>query len=287
MMLVLLAALGCGLGDDKPFGPGGSDDTAFAPLDCSAEEAGAVYDRYIEPVMTDAHPNSCNQCHLSGVDLAMYVQDTPCQTMACMVDLGVVDLENPRESRVLDFIANGEPDSALITEETLQREYDGFLSWIEYSAVCQEDVCGTIEDPCSSASEENPLDSTIASPLGTCTEADLVATFSDTVYHWIGRCASCHYEGGEGRTQGYDGAPVWVDPEHGLEAKARTMYNVIGAGYMNVENPSQSQLILKPLDEALGGVYHDGGPKIHSLEEATYAAYLHWAETYAACQESR
>jgi hypothetical protein len=284
---LVLAVLACGIGGDKPFGPGDSDDTSPAPLECSTDEAGAVYERFIEPVMTDAHPNSCNQCHLSGVDLAMYVQDTPCQTMACMVELGAVDLESPAESRVLAFISNGEPDSALITEETLQREYDGFLEWIEYSAVCQEEACGTIADPCSSGTEDNLLDAGIVSPLGTCSEHDLVATFSDTIYHWINRCASCHYEGGEGRSEGYDEAPVWVDSDHGFEAKARTMYNVIGAGYMNVENPSQSLLILKPLDETLGGVYHDGGPKIHSLEEATYLAYVHWAETYAACQESR
>jgi hypothetical protein len=188
---------------------------------------------------------------------------------------------------VRGFIANCEPDSALITAETLQREYDGFLEWIEYAAQCFEQACGTIADPCSSGSEDNLLDPDIVSPLGTCSEHDLVATFSDTVYHWINRCASCHYEGGEGRSQGYDGAPLWVDPNHGYEAKARTMYNVIGAGYMNVENPSQSMMILKPLEETIGGVYHDGGPKIHTLDEPTYIAYLHWAETWAACQESR
>jgi hypothetical protein len=47
------------------------------------------------------------------------------------------------------------------------------------------------------------------------------------------------------------------------------MYNVIGGGYLGVENPGRSRFTLKPLEEDFGGTYHDGDPKIHDTQEAT------------------
>jgi hypothetical protein len=43
-------------------------------------------------------------------------------------------------------------------------------------------------------------------------------------------------------------------------------------------NPPASPLILKPLDEACGGVGHGGGAFFHSLDDPDYLAILAWIE---------
>ncbi|HWO12989.1 MAG TPA: hypothetical protein VNN80_25995, partial [Polyangiaceae bacterium] len=61
------------------------------------EAATAVYRQRIEPVLMSDKPASCNQCHLSGVDLSLFVRDTPCETMACLVERDLVNLKDPEE----------------------------------------------------------------------------------------------------------------------------------------------------------------------------------------------
>ena len=43
-------------------------------------------------------------------------------------------------------------------------------------------------------------------------------------------------------------------------------------------NPPASALVLKPLDEACGGVGHGGGSFFHSLDDPDYLAMLAWIE---------
>lgn len=57
----------------------------------------------------DQPPKTCNTCHLSGVDLQMFVRETPCQTMACLDARGLVDLADPTRSVVLQWIAHADP----------------------------------------------------------------------------------------------------------------------------------------------------------------------------------
>jgi hypothetical protein len=59
-------------------------------LECSVDGAASLYTRKIEPILQDDRPTRCNQCHLAGIDLALFVHETPCQTMACMAQLGLV-----------------------------------------------------------------------------------------------------------------------------------------------------------------------------------------------------
>lgn len=51
-----------------------------------------------------------------------------------------------------------------------------------------------------------------------------------------------------------------------------TMYNVIGRGLIDRENPTNSLLLLKPLNV----VMHAGGKKFDSTAEQTYQDYLAW-----------
>ena len=266
------------------------DDTALP--ECSTNDLGELYSHYIEPLMTDAHPSSCNQCHLSGVDLSMYIQDTPCESMACMETLGVVDFEAPEDSTVLDYILQADPDSDLITEDVIQREYDGFLEWIEWSATCHDAVCGDIEDPCNSATSNNRLPDGTKTPLGECDEDTLADLFQANVWSYHGRCWSCHHVNGASRDNFPTATPFYVWNGDEPDSSRQTMYNLIGLGTVDVETPTSSTLLTKPLAEGVVvstddgtavGAWHGGGNKFADGTDADFQATLSWIRYYADC----
>jgi hypothetical protein len=86
--------LGCNGGDKVPDSLTDSvtDSGTTVVGTCYTEELDETYSQYVEPFVSGSVPSSCSQCHMTGIDLSLYAQDTPCETMACMVDLGVVDL---------------------------------------------------------------------------------------------------------------------------------------------------------------------------------------------------
>lgn len=264
--------------------------------ECSTSDLSATWERYIAPLLTDAHPSSCNECHLAGVDLGMFIQDEPCASMACLVDVGWADLDDPESSRVLDFILQGEPASELITDDVIQREHDGFLEWILWASECQDEVCGTIDDPCDASTGESVLAPEVLTPLGQCDEEALVQSFSDKVFHWHGRCWSCHVDGGESRDE-WPGTMFFTWTDDPEQSARQTMYNLIGLGTIDVLDPPASTLLTKPLAEDLAvttaagtsvGIAHGGGDKF-SLDEhgeftdQTYADFLAWILEYSAC----
>jgi hypothetical protein len=63
------------------------------------------------------------------------------------------------------------------------------------------------------------------------------------------------------------------------------MRRVTQRGYIDITAPEQSLWLLKPLDAAIGGVEHGGGPKIHSKEEEMYVQMLRFATRWAGCAQ--
>src|SRR5688500_7197940 len=55
------------------------------------QDSGALYQQRIEPLLETDQPKTCNQCHLSGVDLSVFVRDSMCETRACLLANGLVD----------------------------------------------------------------------------------------------------------------------------------------------------------------------------------------------------
>ncbi|RME27206.1 MAG: hypothetical protein D6798_05045 [Deltaproteobacteria bacterium] len=298
--LCLLAGCGVGRVEGEPQGgngDGGGSDGGI-PAECTDDAHLDLYERYVEPLMTDEHPNTCNQCHLSGVDLSMYVRDTPCESMECMIQQGVVDLDDPESSQILAFILQASPDSDLITQEVIQREYDGFLQWIRWSSSCHDAVCTDVDDACAAPEGGDGLPDDLQTPLGGCDEADLVASFTDRVWAWHGRCWSCHAAGGEGRDQ-FGSAPLfyaWTGDE--AESSMLTMYNLIGLGDIDVDRPAESLLLTKPLAEGLSvdsslgtstGVYHGGSDKFtvddsDVFDDPTFFDFAEWIGQYVECR---
>jgi hypothetical protein len=262
---------------------------------CEPTVQDAKFERYIEPLLTDARPSSCNQCHLSGVDVELFVRASACQTMACMLDQGWVDLERPEASKVLEFILQADPQSALITSDVIEREYDGFKAWIEYNAECFASSCGEFDDPCVGSGEYGEVYTGDASPLGSCEETALVQSFEQKVFAWRGRCQTCHNIEGAGAQSATWAIrpPAWIASGTDAESARLTMYNVVGMGAVDVESPNKSNLLAKPLGQDMSyetelgtvvGVEHLGGLKIHpGGRDATLDDFASWIGEYVAC----
>lgn len=266
-------------------------DPPVAPVDCSEEAAQGFYEKRIAPLFEEERPSSCNQCHLTGVDLEIWLQQTPCQTMACMVEEGLVDLEDPQSSLVLSWIGRAAPQSEGITAEVIAQERQGVLEWIEREAACGS--CDTFEDPCGFDEEEAAEvgdcevwegdEATFAyDDPGDCSDKTLEALFQATFFPFRRRCWPCHFES---FPDDVPDAPKWIAVGPCATASLATYRNVTEAGYIDVDEPDKSLWILKPLEEELGGVEHGGGSKFHSFEELGVTKILHFSERYAACQK--
>lgn len=265
---------------------------AKEPVSCESDDNLQIFERRIAPLLEDGSPSACNECHLAGVDLGLYSPDgDECRTMACMVDAGIVDLDAPDDSKVLEWILRASPESPLITSDVLQQERDGMLEWIQYHSDCGAFVCPTIEDPCGTAASvgscETPpsahdLPSHGFDDPGDCSDLTTERAFSELVYSWRGRCYPCHYDSKSGAPEN---APRWIVDADCNAGSLATMRNVLERGLVDLENPDQSLLLLEPLAESAGGVMHEGSDKFFDTSDGAYADFKAWVELYAACNQ--
>ncbi|MFN3197255.1 MAG: hypothetical protein ACE366_02385 [Bradymonadia bacterium] len=290
------------------------DATLDAGLTCDVEESLAQYTRYIEPILTDDQPSSCNGCHLPGIDLESLVQETPCATMACFLDRGLVNFDDPEESTLLSWIERGReaPEEAMVPPEVVAAEYEGFRAWIEYSASCHATACADVgehpcggpapdggvdldagldagapdADPCPVGDCGEPEDMYVGPDFGLCDDEGLLGSFRAQVMRWRGRCEHCHVEGGLLADVG--NPPMWLifAEEGGGDAASAeaTLASILEAGYVDIERPEYSLLLLKPLKIEAGGLLHGGGTKFLSQEDPAYLDVRAWVERYASCQ---
>lgn len=254
-----------------------ADSSGGPPTSCDEEELSNMYTQYVEPFVSGAVPQSCSQCHMTGIDMSLYAQDTPCATMACMVEMGAVDLEDPEGSQLLAQIQLGDPNSSVFD---VSEEHAAMLEWIEWSAQCHGEVCADTETPaCTSGTGAS---STGVNPIGDCSEDDLLAVFWDTVIVDRGRCLTCHSQFGveqgtfgacqdvsdcEGPQlceegfcrapgpwqaphmfEGVEGTLEWEDPAD-RQLGLNTMYNMVALGHIDEQSPLDSLLLTKPLLE--------------------------------------
>lgn len=240
----------------------------------------------IEPLLTDTRSSTCNQCHLSGVNLSVFARATPCETWACLVEQGLVSPSAPDQSKILGFIERAKPDSKLITPEVIAAERDAFLDWIEANAACP-DACGSAVcgDATSGPTCETPDHDPPVPPMGTeatgCSDKELEQAFYDEVYTWRGRCFPCHYDT---EKKADPAAPRWLSVVGNCETGSATSFQrVRNLGLLDTNEPEKSLLVQKPLDQSGGGVAHGGGAKFTTVDPA-YQSFLRFAQQYAGCQ---
>lgn len=117
---------------------------------------------------------------------------------------------------------------------------------------------------------------------GPCGPETRTTIFAERVMHWKGRCEHCH--SADGITAGVGGAPLWMVAEETRAAAQATMASILERGYVLIDDPSQSLILLKPLHRASGGVRHGGGNKFLDLEDPAYLDFLFWVDRHARCE---
>jgi hypothetical protein len=267
----------------SPDGPSGAE---LASAACLAD-AGELYEQRIAPLLATDRPKSCNQCHLSGVDLNLFVRDDMCETRACLFELDLIDRQNPDDSLVLAWIRRAQPESDLITAQVIEEEYEGFRAFVGQMARCGDESCEGVRCPQTRpAAECGPADHPegdppVVPPDTGCDDLSLETAFKDTVYTWRDRCFPCHFT--SEKLADLD-APRWVDVDGGCVAGSlKTFHNVVENGYVNPSSPDRSFLLLKALGSDNGGVEHGGGDKFHGMDDPSYVSFLSFLTHYAGC----
>ncbi len=281
------AAAAMSMGCPADGGDDASDDAAA--LQCTPEDGLTMYERRIAPLLTDDRPSTCNQCHLSGVDLSVFVQATPCETMACMVERGIVDMAAPEDSLVLAWIERAVPDGG-ITAETIATEHDAMLEWIEMAATCGADMCEPVANPCGTPAQDvveceiPPSSAPAQRPVeddGSCSDLTLELLWREKVYGWRGRCYPCHFDSFD---EEFDDSPAWITSGDCNLGSLATLRTAERSGYIDVQDPMASPLVTKPLEETLGGIEHGGGPKMHTLDDPAYLDFVDFLRRYGQCK---
>jgi hypothetical protein len=262
---------------------------------CTSDAGLTLYTRKIEPILHDEQPVTCNQCHLPGIDLSLFVRATPCQTMGCLKQRGLVDFAAPERSVVLSWIGRSQPQSELITAEVIQQESTAFLEWIRFSAECGAETCPADADPCGDTLPDAGTPCQVTKRLGAatldpadCRELTLEQLFTQDVYVWRERCFPCHFSSDRLVTT----APKWIvdsarastGPELACASSSlETMHRVLQWGLVDLQAPERSLLLLKPLADPQSGVTHGGGPKFDGKTDPSYLGFLEWIARYASC----
>ena len=275
------AAAACSDGDEPPT----AEQSEAA---CQAKPSQAFHER-IEPLLSEDRVTTCNQCHLSGVDLSAFARETPCKTWACLVDQGLVDVAAPDESKILGWILRAQPDSDLITDDVIQAEHDGFLEWIEANAQCPSAcagvTCGKPADgPRCGDGQADPIPQI---PSGEdergCSDEELEQAFYDDVYAWRGRCYPCHFDT---ELDAEKDAPRWLSLVGNCQTGSAVSFKrALALGIIDTAEPEASLLLLKPLDVSGGGVKHGGGGKFLPTDP-TYESFLRFVRHYAECRNT-
>lgn len=283
---LLFAAVACAAAAASCSGKENTNAERAASTECLSR-AGGLYQKKIAPLLATDRPKSCNECHLSGVDLSLFVRDDMCETRACLVDLGLVDLKDPDQSKVLAWIARAHPESTLITQDVIDQEYAAFKEFVEQIATCGPAACPGVECPAADGNEacgtpsREPNGSITVPPGTSCDPPTVEAEFRDTVYVWRDRCFPCHFTSHAGIAAG---APPWIDTQNNCNSGAlATFHNAVTLGLIDTSDPTQSLILQKPLDLPGTGIDHGGGPKFDGTDDPSYVSFLSFIEYWIGC----
>jgi hypothetical protein len=204
--------------------------------------------------------------------------------MACLVADEVVNLDAPEQSKILGWIERARPDNELITDQVIAAEREGFLQWIRASADCPSACADSVCPPhgskssCAVVPEPEELAEDASSP---CSDRELEAMFERDVYAWRGRCFPCHFE----NQPRNESAPRFIRTEGNCAtASLETLRQIVASGYLDLDAPDRSLLLLKPLSQYGGGVPHEGDQKFDGRKDPAYESFLRFIARYSECQ---
>lgn len=300
-----IATISPGANGDEPEGEA-LESEKVAPL--------ALFEQRIMPIFKSEKPSSCVQCHLSAVDLRDYILPSHEQTFVSLRDNGLIDIENPLESKILNLINMGEldPDSKArrIHEKLREAEYEAFAAWIV--ACCSDEAIREL--PAKDAPEKSSIGPKVPdSVIAFTRKSRLIDSFTRNVWSQRMRCFPCHTPNELDSNNPQHKKPIqrhadFVEkygqrmnifrksPEATLEQLVVASRKQHGDDYpmLNLAEPKNSLILLKPTarlparvskgvfkePSASGVVSHMGGIKMH-VNDPSYKAIYAWISDYA------
>lgn len=232
----------------------------------------AVFEKRILPIFQSSKPSSCSECHLSGVDLKEYIRPTQQETFVSLVGAGMIDTENPDESKILHFIKRTPETPNLVTEKVRTQEYDAFREWIR----------AAVADPqlIAAKGDATPIGPQVPDEVVRHARRDRVlASFIDNIWTEVNRCAACHSPDRNQKQVKEHGDQVsWIT----LNAPQATLGYMVDNGLIDAENPDESLLLTKPTMQ----VEHGGGQKM-VVGDRSYKQFRRFIDDYAAMVQGK
>ena len=232
----------------------------------------AIFEQRIMPIFKSPNPSSCAECHLAGVALKNYILPSHEKTFVSLRDQGLIDLENPADSKILRLIAMGggtNQGASLISAKVREDELSAFSDWIK---ACSKDPALRNAPKLTATELAKPARPNEVIRYGRMDR--VLASFEENFWSQRFRCMGCHSASGSENTK--------LVAEHGedvtwmKETAEATLKYLAGTDNLNVEKPERSRLLLKPLNE----VKHGGGQKMLP-GDMTYKAFRTFLEDYA------
>lgn len=300
-ILVFAAAVSATLAEENP---------------ASSPSPSELFDQRILPIFRSPQPSSCVQCHLAAVDLKNYILPSQEKTFVSLRDQGLIDLDQPEESKILTLIRMGEQDvddgARLIHAKMRQAEYEAFAAWIRASCSDPKMRALPVLSDAERAGPKRPDE-----VIRHARRSRVVDSFARNVWSQRMRCFPCH-------------TPHEIDPENPKhQAAVKTMQKFAqelpaetverlrifketpqatlqyliersrqtGAGQLpliNLEQPARSLIVLKPTSKlpekredgtfaepsSVEPVSHLGGLKMHP-DDPSYKSFVAWIQDYA------
>lgn len=217
------------------------------------DSAGDLFTRRIVPILNSPNASSCSECHLSGVDLKNYIGETQRDTFASLKSAGLIDVDQPDQSKLLQFIKRAPKKPSPVGSKAREQEYAAFREWIN-AAVKNPDLL-------KARPSDDQLGPTLPLEVVRHTrKGRILHSFVENIWSEMGRCINCHSPernrraiGKNGRTKEDVDAISWIVPRN----PAETLQKLVESGNIDLESPDDSQVLTKPL----GLVEHGGGPK--------------------------
>lgn len=271
-----------------------------------------LFNQRIMPIFRSPNPSSCVQCHLAAVDLKQYILPSHEATFASLRKQGLIDLERPSESKILELIGMGDRDAdrqaRLIHAKTRRAEYEAFAAWIEACCLDSQllERTSSVDGEAAGPSKPDPV-------IRHARKSRLVESFVRNVWSQRMRCFPCH-------------TPHEIDPnnpqhqkpaerqremvkQYGrrvnifLETPEATLQQMIVNSrkstethlpMFNLDDPRKSLLVLKPTSKlppknengtferasSVEPVAHMGGLKMH-VDDQSYKSFVSWIQDYA------
>ena len=121
-------------------------------------------------------------------------------------------------------------------------------------------------------------------PEDLCSDAGVLYRLRWDIWPLHGRCYHCHADRYSERSTQDPPPSAWMSNDREDLGAEQTLARLLSSEYLNLDEPVQSLILLKPLSEDAGGLPHGGGTKMRSIEDSLYVQLLAWIEHLVECR---